>query len=432
MTLKDRKTAENLLSFIQTAVSPFHVTQCSAARLKEGGFKELFLADDWELEENTGYYVQVYGASIVAFFVGGNMRKKLRISAAHTDFPCFRIKPAAAIAEHGYRKLNIEPYGGMILNTWLDRPLSMAGKVVLRGREIFSPQTIFLDCQRALLTIPNLAIHMNRKVNEGLELNKQKDMLPLFSMAGKDMQKEDFFLAFLARELKVEKTEILSYELNLYPVEAGCLFGMEEEFVSAPRLDNITSVKACLEGILQSKKPEGLHVMALFDHEEVGSRTKQGGASLLLPQLLERIYAAMGYTRPEYLADVAGGFLLSVDVAHALHPNSPEKSDVTNKPLLNGGVALKVAASQSYAGDGEAVAAIAALCQAEHIPCQYFANRSDAAGGSTLGSMLSALMPMRTMDIGLPVLAMHSVRETMGMKDQQALEDLLKAFYQQA
>lgn len=427
--MDDVKVAEDLLKFIDFSVSPFHAVKASEDILKKAGFSELLTTKEWQLKLGGKYFTQVYGSTLIAFTVGENPRARLRIAAAHTDFPCLRIKPAASLAENGYGKLNVEVYGGMILNTWLDRPLSVAGKVVLAGKDAFSPKTKYIDIKRPLLTIPNLAIHMNRKVNEGVELNRQKDMLPLATMLPKELKDTDFFADLLAKELACEKEEILSYELTVYPTENGCVFGFAEEFISSPRLDNLTAVKGCLDGLLEGKCPDGINIIALFDNEEVGSRTKQGAGSLVLPQIIERIYETLGYSRQAYFADIAGGFMLSVDVAHAMHPNMPEKNDITNKPILNGGVALKVAASQSYAGDAEAVAVIRGLCQEAELSYQYFVNRSDITGGSTLGSIASSLLPMRTMDIGIPILAMHSARETMGLKDQATLKKLLCVFF---
>lgn len=427
--MDDVKVAEDLLKFIDFSVSPFHAVKASEDILKKAGFSELLATKEWQLKPGGKYFTQVYGSTLIAFTVGENPRARLRIAAAHTDFPCLRIKPAASLAENGYGKLNVEVYGGMILNTWLDRPLSVAGKVVLAGKDAFSPKTKYIDIKRPLLTIPNLAIHMNRKVNEGVELNRQKDMLPLATMLPKELKDTDFFADLLAKELACEKEEILSYELTVYPTENGCVFGFAEEFISSPRLDNLTAVKGCLDGLLEGKCPDGINIIALFDNEEVGSRTKQGAGSLVLPQIIERIYETLGYSRRAYFADIAGGFMLSVDVAHAMHPNMPEKNDITNKPILNGGVALKVAASQSYAGDAEAVAVIRGLCQEAELSYQYFVNRSDITGGSTLGSIASSLLPMRTMDIGIPILAMHSARETMGLKDQTTLKKLLCVFF---
>lgn len=416
---------EALLSFIQQSPSPAHTVVAAAARLRGAGFAELSLAEDWQLAAGGRYFVSVYGTTLLAFTVGD--AGPLRMAAAHTDFPCFRLKPAAGLTRAGYGVLNVEPYGGLILRSWLDRPLGLAGRVVLRGADAFHPRAELVDFARPLVTIPSLAIHMDRKVNEEGGLNAQTDMLPLAALLG-DMGKDDWWQAALAAALGVTQEEILSYELSTYPFEAGCALGLADELLSSPRLDNLTSVWACLEGLLGASAgsvPAGVRLVALFDNEEVGSRTKQGAGSLVLAEALRRIYEKAGgdAARAQALAD---GFLLSVDVAHGLHPAHEEKSDPAVRPVL-GGVVIKQAASQAYAGDAEAVAIVRELARLQAIPVQDFVNRSDSRGGSTLGSIASALVPVRTMDVGVPILAMHSARETMAAADEAALISLVRA-----
>lgn len=417
---------EALLSFIQQSPSPAHTVAAAAARLRGAGFAELSLAEDWQLAAGGRYFVSVYGTTLLAFTVGD--AGPLRMAAAHTDFPCFRLKPAAGLTRAGYGVLNVEPYGGLILRSWLDRPLGLAGRVVLRGADAFHPRAELVDFARPLVTIPSLAIHMDRKVNEEGGLNAQMDMLPLAALLG-DMGKGDWWQAALAAALGVTQEEILSYELSTYPFEAGCALGLADELLSSPRLDNLTSVWACLEGLLGASAGSvsaGVRLVALFDNEEVGSRTKQGAGSLVLAEALRRIYEKSGgeAARAQALAD---GFLLSVDVAHGLHPAHEEKSDPAVRPVLGGGVVIKQAASQAYAGDAEAVAIVRELARLHAIPVQDFVNRSDSRGGSTLGSIASALVPVRTMDVGVPILAMHSARETMAAADEAALISLVRA-----
>ena len=417
---------EALLSFIQHSPSPAHTVAAAAARLCGAGFAELSLAEDWQLAAGGRYFVSVYGTTLLAFTVGD--AGPLRMAAAHTDFPCFRLKPAAGLTRAGYGVLNVEPYGGLILRSWLDRPLGLAGRVVLRGADAFHPRAELVDFARPLVTIPSLAIHMDRKVNEEGGLNAQTDMLPLAALLG-DMGKDDWWQAALAAALGVTQEEILSYELSTYPFEAGCALGLADELLSSPRLDNLTSVWACLEGLLGASAgsvPAGVRLVALFDNEEVGSRTKQGAGALVLAEALRRIYEKSGgeAARAQALAD---GFLLSVDVAHGLHPAHEEKSDPAVRPVLGGGVVIKQAASQAYAGDAEAVAIVRELARLQAIPVQDFVNRSDSRGGSTLGSIASALVPVRTMDVGVPILAMHSARETMAAADEAALISLVRA-----
>ena len=399
---------KELLQFIQQSTSPYHTVLTAKHLLEHNGFRPLDLREDWSLEPEGKYFVSVFDSCLLAFRTGAPAAKGLRIAAAHTDFPCFRIKPAPEVTGHGYGTLNV---------------------VVTRTADPFAPETHFVDFKRPLLTISNLAIHMNREVNDGYKWNKQKDVLPLATLVDKKQPDKQFFQKFLARELHCAVEDILSFELSTYPVEQGCTVGLEDEFISSGRLDNLTSVVGCLKGIIHGACTSRLQVAALFDNEEVGSNTKQGADSLVLDHVLRRIYSKLGLGAEQLDRDLAGGFMLSVDVAHALHPNYVDKCDITNQPVLNGGVVLKQASTQSYAGDAEAVAIVKGLCEANGIPCQLFVNRSDVKGGSTLGSMASALTPVRTMDIGVALLAMHSARETMGVKDQEALERLITVFF---
>ena len=425
MTSEEKSCAEDLIEFIAAATSPYHVVEQSTNLLRSVPMNE-----NDALSAGHVYSFSLYNTGIIFVAIGENAAKApLHIACAHTDFPCLRVKSNPVLNVHGYGKLNVEVYGGMIRNTWMDRPLSLAGAVALRGADPFAPTLRLVDFRRPLMIVPNLAIHMNRKVNEGIELKPQKDLLPLFFQNG-DGDEDDTkkLLVLLAEELGVSAEDILSYDLNAYPYERGCLLGCDDAFLSAPRLDNLSSVKACMDAI-REWNGEGIRVVALFDNEEVGSRTKQGAGSTALAILLERVCYKLGLDREEYLRKVMEGFCLSVDVAHALHPNAPEKADPTNQPVLSGGTVLKVAANQSYAGDPEAFAVVAGLCEGAGIPYQVFTNHSDAAGGATLGSILSTQVPMRTMDIGAPILGMHSARETMGARDQFALTQLLMSFF---
>jgi len=425
MTFEEKRCAEELVDFIEAATSPYHAVEQSNKSLCAVPMEE-----NEKVAAGQIYSFPLYHTGMVFVVIGENAAQgPLRIACAHTDFPCLRVKPNPVLREHGYGKLNVEVYGGLIRSTWLDRPLSLAGAVALRGADPFAPTLRLVDFRRPLMIVPNLAIHMNRKVNEGVELKPQKDLLPLFFQNG-DGDEDDTkkLLVLLAEELGVSAEDILSYDLNAYPYERGCLLGCDDAFLSAPRLDNLSSVKACMDAI-REWNGEGIRVVALFDNEEVGSRTKQGAGSTALAILLERVCYKLGLDREEYLRKVMEGFCLSVDVAHALHPNAPEKADPTNQPVLSGGTVLKVAANQSYAGDPEAFAVVAGLCEGAGIPYQVFTNHSDAAGGATLGSILSTQVPMRTMDIGAPILGMHSARETMGARDQFALTQLLMSFF---
>jgi aspartyl aminopeptidase len=422
---------EKLFHLVEKGTSAVMVVQEAARQLKEAGFEELSFSTGWGLTENGRYYVRHHDTALFAFTIGARaeFRKAVRIGAAHTDFPCLRIKPNPDISAGGYGQVNVEVYGGAILNTWLDRPLSISGRVALQSEDVLHPEIRYLSVERPLLVIPNLAIHMNREVNKGLELNKQTDMLPILGLIDENLKEQKMLMDFLGKELQVEPEKILDYELWAYCAEKPRYTGIQEEFILSPRLDNLTSVQSLLTGLIRGKREIGLNVAAFFDHEEVGSRTKQGAGSLMLLTLLEKINASLGKTEEQMRQSLYDAFFLSVDVAHGLHPNQMGKMDLTNKPVLGRGLCIKEAGSQSYATDCEAVAVIEQICRKYKIPYQKFVNRSDLAGGGTLGSIASSILPVCTVDLGVPVLAMHSAVETMGAADMKALTRLMTAYY---
>lgn len=423
------RTEESFFRLLEKGTSAALVVQEAESRLQQAGFEELSFQQIWGLSDNGKYYVKHHDTTLFAFAVHkrAGFKDTIRIGAAHTDFPCLRIKPNPDVKAGGYAQVNIEVYGGAILNTWLDRPLGISGRVALASEDVMHPQIRYFSVERTLGVIPNLAIHMNREVNKGIELNKQKDLLPILGLEGEGDNK---FLDFLAKELQTEPENILDFELWVYCREKPQYAGLEDELILSPRLDNLTSVQALLAGITESSCEEGIRVVALFDHEEVGSRTKQGAGSALLGNLLQRILVALDRTPEQISASLYDAFLLSVDVAHGLHPNQMAKMDITNKPILGKGLCIKEASSQSYATDCEAVAAVEQICRKGGIPYQKFANRSDIAGGGTLGAVASSFLPVRTVDIGVPVLAMHSAVETMGTMDMKSLTDLICAYFQ--
>lgn len=426
------KAMEGLLEYIKKGVSPYHTVHAAKEELEAAGCEELELSEPWKLQRGQGYFVRAHGSTLFAFRVNPGFvpADGFRIAAAHTDWPCMRIKTAPEMQSGRYRKLNVETYGGPILSTWMDRPLSAAGRAALRGSDPFHPELCLVDLGRPVFTIPNLAIHMNRDVNKGVELNRQTDMLPLAGEMEKALEKDGGFMEALGQCLGRRPEDILFFELSVYNCDPADIIGINGEFLSAPRLDNLTSVKACMDGFLAGGGRErGADLAVFFDHEEIGSRTKQGAGSLLLDLVMEKICAALGYGREEYVDCLLSSFFLSVDVAHAAHPNRPEKSDPTNPVYLNGGVVLKTECNQRYATDAQAVGILRALCGENGIPCQFFANRSDMGGGSTLGSIASSFTVMNTADIGLPLLAMHSARETMGVRDMEALTALLACYW---
>lgn len=440
---------EQLLKYIGACTSPYHTVDTSLQMLLDSGFTELSLEEEWQLDSGS-YVVNVFGTTLFAFHIGKKPEHTLRIASAHTDFPAIRVKPNPITSVKGYTKLNVEMYGSLIENTWLDRPLGAAGTVVLKGKNAFDVDSVLVDTKRPITIVPNLAIHMNHSVNDGVKLNRQKEMLPILMMERNNEDNPtkalnnrnnpslfpesdsqyDEWTKFLADEVDCDPSEILSYEMTLYPTEQGCVLGTEGDFISSPRLDNLTSCFGVLSGIIQAKKMNvnGVRCAILFDNEEVGSRTKQGGAGMILPNLVKRVYDALGYSNQEMDSFISKGFMISSDVAHGLHPNYPEKNDITNIPVLNKGLALKIACSQSYAGDAKAIAIVKGLCEEADAQYQIYVNRSDIPGGSTVGSISSAMLPMRTIDVGLPLLAMHSARELMGAADQEQLNRLMNHF----
>lgn len=421
----------SLLHYIKEATTPHQTVAASAAILSEQGFTRLELGTPFPLEKGGRYFLTAYGTTLIAFTIGNQVTasQQFHIAAAHTDHPCLHIKPKAEIAPGNYCKLNVEVYGSPILNTWLDRPLSVAGRVALKGSDVYHPAIRLIDFHRPIATIPNLAIHMNRKVNEGIELNKQTDLLPIIGLFEETMNRDDYFLELLAAELAVAKEEILDFDLYVYNAEEGCFLGSHEEMISAPRLDNLTSCYALLSGIHTQQREDGINIAILFDHEEVGSRSKQGADSALLSMILEKIYDGLGFDRRALSDSILNSFLFSVYVAHALHPHHAEKYDPVNQAYFNHGIVLKLNSNQRYTYDTEAVAIAQGICEAGNVPYQKFVNRSDVVGGGTLGPIISGWLPMKTVDVGVPILAMHSARELMGRQDQEALEALMRCFY---
>lgn len=421
---------EKLLNLLENATSQFHTIKETKEQLIAQGFEELQLKQKWDLKKGGKYVLIHHGSTIFAFTIGSEFEAEdgFRIAAAHGDFPGFRLKPNAEMEANGYLQLNTETYGGAILSTWMDRPLSVAGRVVLKSEDVFKPKVRLIDMKKPILVIPNLAIHFNREVNKGVELRKQVDMMPIYGTASETLSKEAF-LECVAKELGVDKSEILDYELTIYNTDKGCFAGLEEEFISSPRLDNLSSVQALIDGITDGVRANGLNMMIVFDHEEVGSRSKQGAASTLLTTVLEKIYLSLGFQSVDFTNAMEESLMLSVDVSHAYHPNYGAKYDLTNRNVINRGFAIKEACSQSYATDSEAVAIVQQICEKEGIAYQKFVNHSDSAGGGTIGAISSAMLPIRTVDLGVPVLAMHSSRETMGTKDYMGMVDFITAYY---
>jgi aspartyl aminopeptidase len=440
---------QTLIETLQAGVSPFWTVKAGKERLLGAGFTEIRYGETWKLTPGGRYVMEHHGTTLFAFTVGEEMDKiivsgnscgdfgqpqtapqmMLRLAAAHTDYPCLRIKPNADFKTEAYAQVNVEVYGGPILNTWFDRPLGVAGRVMVKGEHVLAPRTILYRSKKPLMIVPNLAIHMNRDVNKGVEINNQIDLMPVVDLIPKEETTTDYFLTFLADELNVAKEDILDFELNTYIMEEPQYVGIKDTMLSAPRLDNQTSVCALLSALIDAGRTDGINLVALFDHEEIGNTSKQGAASILLHDLVRRIVRNLGASEEQTEQVIYEAMLLSVDVAHGLHPNKASKMDITNHPVLGKGFCIKEACSQSYATDAKAISIFRQICDSRQIPYQVFVNRSDVRGGGTLGSVASTLLPVKTVDIGIPLLSMHSARELMGTEDIDALKDAVTAFF---
>ncbi|MDA3733394.1 M18 family aminopeptidase [Niameybacter massiliensis] len=419
-----------LLSFLDKSTSMFHAADSVIQKLESEGFSFLDSVSNWELQEGGKYYVTSNHSAVIAFTVNSTSieNEGFKIVGAHTDIPGFKIKPNPQMSTESYVKLNTEIYGGPIVNTWLDRPLSAAGRVALKGSHPLHPTIQLVDLEKPILIIPNLAIHMNREVNNGVKLNPQKETLPILTYM-KEKIEGNLILEEVAKKLGVASSDILEMDLFLYPVEKSCLVGLNEEFISAARLDDLSMVYSGLDALINSTSTCGINVLACFDNEEVGSTSKQGANSPLLNHTLERIAMALGKSRDEYLRSLAMSFIISADVAHLLHPNYPEKSDPTNKVLPGNGPAIKLTAGCSYTTDSDSFGVFANLCASNNIPYQVFVNRSDERGGSTIGPVTASHLGVRSIDIGTPMLSMHSARELMATSDFIHTTSAMAAFF---
>lgn len=419
------ETAEKLLAFIRKSPTAFHAVDTMRKTLADQGFQELFEKDYWKLTPGGRYMVTRNNSALIAFSIPEDAPRRFHIMASHSDSPTFKIKENPEITvEKAYVKLNVEKYGGMLMSPWFDRPLSVAGRVIVsEGGEI---REKLIDIDRDLLMIPSLAIHMNREVNAGYSYNPQKDLLPLYGTAGT----EETFSKTLAEAAGVREEEILSHDLFLYSRTRGAVWGAEKEFISAGRLDDLQCAFASMEGLLSGEKKKSIAVHCVMDNEEVGSGTKQGAASTFLKDTLLRINSGLGRTYEEYLMSLADSFMISADNAHALHPNYTDMADPVNRPLLNKGIVIKYNANQKYCTDAVSAARFKELCNRAEVPYQTFVNRSDMAGGSTLGNISNTQVPVNTVDIGLPQLAMHSPYETAGVKDTLSLVKAAELFFE--
>lgn len=431
LKMKAIERAKELIDFVEKGTSPYHAVIEVKRQLMAADFIELKMADEWQLDFGKSYFVSPYPSSLFAFTIStsADFNQGFKIIMAHTDQPGFRVKPSPEMSVGGYLKVNTEVYGGPILNTWLDRPLSIAGKVVLRSQEIMAPRVEYIDMKAPLLIIPNLSIHMNREVNKGVALNRQVDMLPLMGLLEDQLNKEDFFIKTLADHLNVPVGEILDFDLGIYVTERGQLIGLQDAFITAPRLDDLSMVQAATTAMIEQKPSQGINIIAFFDHEEVGSRSKQGADSMLFRGVMERIAEAMYLSPSHYHRALSRSFLISADGGHALHPNHPEMHDPTNQPEVGKGLLIKMSHNQSYATDSEAVAICQQLCEKAEVPYQKYINRSDAIGGRTLGPLATTYVPIRGVEVGEPMLSMHSARELISAKDHRDIIQLFKTYF---
>lgn len=415
---------QNLLDFLEHSPSPYHAVANMTAMLDDAGFVRLEEGEHWNPSEGKDYYVTRNGSALLAFRIPKRDFAGFQIMASHSDSPVFKIKSNAEMeVDQKYLKLNVEKYGGMICAPWLDRPLSVAGRVVVQSEAGVETRLVAVD--RDLMIIPNLAIHMNRTVNESYEFNPQKDMLPLIG----DIRAKGAFSKLIAEEAGVAEADILDMDLFLCQRMKGTVLGLNGEFIASPRLDDLQCAFASLAGFLAAKPSDSVAVHCVMDNEEVGSGTKQGAASTFLKDVLHRINAGMGRSEEEYLMALSSSFMVSADNAHSVHPNQTDKADPTNRPYMNEGIVIKYSANQKYTTDAVSAALFKSICKKAEVPYQTFHNRSDMLGGSTLGNISNTQVALNTVDIGLPQLAMHSPYETAGSKDTRYLVEAAKVLF---
>lgn len=416
---------KELFSFIESSPSSFHVIRNMEETLKAHGFEPLLESEPWELRAGGDYYVTRNGSSLIAFRIPKGKFCGFQIMASHSDSPCFKIKEHPEMEAGGqYVRLNVEAYGGMLMAPWFDRPLSVAGRVIVKenGRIL----TRLVNIGRDLLLIPNLAIHMNRQANDGMKYNVQKDLLPLYGGAAA----KGTFLKQVAEAAQVDAEAILGHDLFLYNRMPGSIWGANREYLSIGRLDDLQCVFASQKAFLEAKEGGSIPVHCVFDNEEVGSSTKQGAASTFLSDTLSGICEAFGLSARDYRRMLAASFMLSADNAHGLHPNYADTACPTNRPHLNGGIVVKYSANQKYTTDGVSAALFKEICTRADVPYQTYVNRSDIPGGSTLGNISGTQVALNTVDIGLAQLAMHSPYETGGVKDTAYLIRAARTFFE--
>ena len=431
---------KRLLSFLDASPVNFLAVKNIADTLAANGFRRIDPALPLgEVKSGDRFFVTKNDSSIYAFRIGNKpiADAGFHMICAHCDSPTFRIKPnAEMLTEGGIVKLNTEVYGGPIMSTWFDRPLTLAGRVIVRGEDVMQPETLLLHIKRPLLQISNLAIHFNRQVNDGVALSKQKDVLPLLGQITSQLETGNLLMNVILEELNSTiadcqfcAKDVLDFDLYLADATPACTFGVHNEFISSGRLDDLSMCYAGLEALIASDTTDTTQVLAIFDNEETGSQTKQGAGSPFLAYILKRIAMSQSHTEEAYYQAVERAFMISADNAHAWHPNYPEKYDPTNHPMLGGGPVIKFNAAQKYASDAVSAAVFAGLCEKAGVPCQRFVNHIDVAGGSTLGNILASSIPLRGVDMGNAILAMHSCRETGSVVDHEYCVKVFTEFF---
>lgn len=419
-----------LFDCLKKGTAPQQVVAFAREYLREEGFEELYYDRLFSPRLSGRYFITPFPDVLFAFTMGQRRAyiQPARMAFAHVDQPCFKVKARPEFRSMESDMLNVEVYGGMMDHTWFDRPLGMAGTVFLKGESLFHPQAVLYDSKRPVAVIPGIAIHMQRDANSGWKIDRQKELMPVTGVTGASWT-EGAFVHFLARELNVDDSEILSFELNLYNYDEPQLIGLSQDLVLSPRLDNLASVSALLEALVEGERGNGINLIGLFNHEEVGSFTRSGADSDLLKNILEGIYHALGCDSEMFRASMAGSVYLSVDGAHGAHPNYPDRCDTTTRAYVGKGVAVKGSGTFKYATDARVQAILTGLSEKYDVPFQIINDRNNIRGGSTLGPMIGAHIPMRGCDIGIPMWAMHSARETMALSDYEALCQIVTAFF---
>lgn len=425
---------QRLLSFLDASPVNFLAVKNIVDELERHGFRRINPKKPLgKLVAGDRFYVTKNDSAVFAFQIGSMPMadRGFHMICAHSDSPTFRIKPNAEMdCEGGIVKLNTEVYGGPIMSTWFDRPLTLAGRVIVKGEDAMHPQTRLLHIKRPLLQISNLAIHFNRQVNDGVKLSKQKDVLPILGIINNELERGNLLMNIIVEALDgVKASDILDFDLYLADTTPACTFGAHDEFISSGRLDDLSMCYAGLEALLASQPTTTTQVLAIFDNEETGSQTKQGAGSPFLSYMLKRIALAQSGSEEAYYQAVERAFMISADNAHAWHPNYSEKFDPTNHPKLGSGPVIKFNAAQKYASDAVSASIFASICQEAGVPCQRFVNHSDVAGGSTLGNILASSIPVKGVDMGNAILAMHSCRETGSVADHEYCVKAFTAFY---